>query len=530
MSKYDVLIAGSGIGGMMCGALLAHAGLKVYVIEREDRLGGCLVSFAGSEIGRKMPLAKYHKMKRNIVDQWEVRVFPEWPDILNNNLLDGYHLDMGVHIFFQGGKNCLTYKKLGLDLDWYKLEAPRLFDGKNYLKIEPTKDPEKIQVMMTELSQIVPELALTDLMNIMGSLMEFDVRTINRCNNRSLWEWLVNDVNVQTTVVQDMMQTLVGAIVQTINNPREITLGETIRCFKALFDQDIFVGMPAPRASKVIEELERYITNRGGKCERNIGLKRFIIENGTCLGVEVETDGKKTSIEAPIVISNVKLYSAMRQGIIDEDQFPSRWIKEVKTIEPAGAVVYYLGLNKMLIPEEYRTSTITCSNVLSWENMLYPNTANLSRSRVDDWDIRFSWVVDSEVDKNRAPAGKHLIAAWFPLRFEGLYDFRRCEIALDASLDKLEAFYPGFKKSIDWMIADSVPLGLGTMESPFWHDKKPSFKAPNIKNLYFVGDTIESIGPAMDTGTHSSFLVAGEITGKDYFEEMNIPLYWRDLG
>jgi hypothetical protein len=34
----------------------------------------------------------------------------------------------------------------------------------------------------------------------------------------------------------------------------------------------------------------------------------------------------------------------------------------------------------------------------------------------------------------------------------------------------------------------------------------------------------------MDTGTHSSFLVAGEITGKDYFEEMNIPLYWRDLG
>jgi len=41
----DVLIVGSGLGGLECGALLAKRGLKVLVLERSNQPGGCMQSF-----------------------------------------------------------------------------------------------------------------------------------------------------------------------------------------------------------------------------------------------------------------------------------------------------------------------------------------------------------------------------------------------------------------------------------------------------------------------------------------------------
>jgi all-trans-retinol 13,14-reductase len=42
---FDAIIIGSGIGGLMCGALLARAGKKVLVLEQHDQAGGCCHSF-----------------------------------------------------------------------------------------------------------------------------------------------------------------------------------------------------------------------------------------------------------------------------------------------------------------------------------------------------------------------------------------------------------------------------------------------------------------------------------------------------
>ena len=42
---FDVLIIGSGLGGLECGALLARKGFKVLVLERSCQPGGCMQSF-----------------------------------------------------------------------------------------------------------------------------------------------------------------------------------------------------------------------------------------------------------------------------------------------------------------------------------------------------------------------------------------------------------------------------------------------------------------------------------------------------
>lgn len=46
MAKYDAVIVGGGLGGLLCASLLSREGLKVCIIERNSRLGGAIQSFA----------------------------------------------------------------------------------------------------------------------------------------------------------------------------------------------------------------------------------------------------------------------------------------------------------------------------------------------------------------------------------------------------------------------------------------------------------------------------------------------------
>jgi len=43
--KYDVVIIGSGLGGLECAHILSHAGMKVLVLEKGAQTGGCIQSY-----------------------------------------------------------------------------------------------------------------------------------------------------------------------------------------------------------------------------------------------------------------------------------------------------------------------------------------------------------------------------------------------------------------------------------------------------------------------------------------------------
>ena len=43
--KYDVVIIGSGLGGLACGRILSEAGERVLVLESGTQAGGCLQSY-----------------------------------------------------------------------------------------------------------------------------------------------------------------------------------------------------------------------------------------------------------------------------------------------------------------------------------------------------------------------------------------------------------------------------------------------------------------------------------------------------
>ena len=43
--KYDVIIVGAGIGGLVCGCYLARSGVKSLIIEQNSQVGGYCTSF-----------------------------------------------------------------------------------------------------------------------------------------------------------------------------------------------------------------------------------------------------------------------------------------------------------------------------------------------------------------------------------------------------------------------------------------------------------------------------------------------------
>ena len=46
MSKYDVVIIGGGLGGLLCANILSREGFNVCLLEKNSKIGGCIQSFA----------------------------------------------------------------------------------------------------------------------------------------------------------------------------------------------------------------------------------------------------------------------------------------------------------------------------------------------------------------------------------------------------------------------------------------------------------------------------------------------------
>jgi len=44
-NRYDAIIIGAGLGGLVCGCYLSKAGMKVLIVEQHNKPGGCCVSF-----------------------------------------------------------------------------------------------------------------------------------------------------------------------------------------------------------------------------------------------------------------------------------------------------------------------------------------------------------------------------------------------------------------------------------------------------------------------------------------------------
>jgi all-trans-retinol 13,14-reductase len=50
MDRYDIIIIGSGMGGLICGDVLSREGYKVCILEKNKQIGGCLQTYARDKV------------------------------------------------------------------------------------------------------------------------------------------------------------------------------------------------------------------------------------------------------------------------------------------------------------------------------------------------------------------------------------------------------------------------------------------------------------------------------------------------
>ena len=120
--EYDVIVIGSGVGGIGTATLLAKKfGKKVLVLEKAPHIGGRVASYVGK--GDKVTIDGLELdplgFRKSLADSrcWVSYCEPDLTTMFDKGLLDGYTFENGGHGLFWGNKS-----RCRLLLDY--LEAP----------------------------------------------------------------------------------------------------------------------------------------------------------------------------------------------------------------------------------------------------------------------------------------------------------------------------------------------------------------------------------------------------------------------
>lgn len=303
-TKWDAIIVGGGPGGLATGALLAKAGKKVLVLEKDPLIAGR--ARAGIYEGH----------------------------ILDN----GGHGPMGIgymeEVFSRIGKPYPSFNPPMTKTEMYK-------DGKWH-----------------DLMAIAQPRA--DMRRIISDIVAKSPDEIENFNDVSLEQW----INSQTN--SEGLRTFfyyMGAVVCVGNRFGPISAGSFMSFIKTAVEKTggfgKFGGQLAGGMSTLYGPLADALRERGGELRTGARVTNIVIKGGIVRGVEVEVGEKVIPsqildtqyIEAPIVVSTLPLWDMF--AVVSEDVFPNWYVDWVKSISSRVSYVYGIlyGTDKLLFEE-----------------------------------------------------------------------------------------------------------------------------------------------------------------------------------
>ena len=500
--KYDAIIIGAGVGGLTVGTLLSKEGLKVLVLEQNDRPGGRALSVYGTEISNR-GLEWYKKI---LASQYTYIAgsHPDIETIIKKRMLDGYTLDIGYHaISANGAGYMLDFEdQIGGLADVVKHGAfyGNYYKGKIYHDVAGSK-------VDSELKRIGKETGIRFLSYYTDAYGMTD-EDIDKMEKVSFKQWADDKGISKNDILFDHLH-CVSTLFSTINDPNDISMGDIFRYFKYAFGPKLmrgvlgyvggFVEQGVGEWSKsVVRKMESY----GGEIIYNAKVKKVLVEDGRVKGVLVDTEEGEKQYLAAKVISNVPAQFTFK--LVDPKKFPAELVKKTEAMYGYGSYVPYMGLNSLVMSDEE-------------SKMGIKNTCILPKSEGYDYDVYICWNIQSAVEPSVAPAGKYLYTAYIPLTEKESRDKVLVDKIVTRLPEFMEEIYPGFKKSIDWKL-DLVCWkleGVAKSISQAGTQKVP-VKSEHVQGLYFAGDTAKGYGVAMDCAIASGMICAGSILGKDF--------------
>ncbi|MGS0765631.1 phytoene desaturase family protein [Syntrophomonas curvata] len=515
MSKYDVVVIGAGLAGLSVAALMTKKeNKKVLVVERENYVGGRLLSFTGAQEGvllhdQKIGLQDFKRALASVY----TRVFRSEPDlatIFKEGLFEGWSFEAGGHATFWGdkGKVACLFNYLGIDVDLPGNEGFAIIDPGQEGLFKLTKGG-RFEWMSEESGREAKKLLKEMALATPGQLKEWSKISLGdwmreRTQDQKVYEFIAA-ISAIHMVMGEPDMTPAGDFIQFMTNASKIGMN--------LISGSTGV-VPKPGFIRLGELLAEMIKQNGGEILINTPVKEVIISDKKAVGVKVSEGNNEKIYEAGQIVCTALPKSMF--NIISESNFPESFVNHIKKdFWSPGMVTGYVGMKSNMLE-------LAGLNPKSW--ILIPSYIKSTAGFIGDVDDIS--IIPSAFSPSLAPEGKSTFAFSIALTEPEILNEEKVNSVIDGALNHVKRVFPTWDEDLEWAIFTASSKGFG--DWPPIGELRPENKSPWVHGLFFAGDCYGEtvLGSGMDAAIHSAVACVDKMVESNYAEEI-LPPYHR---
>ncbi len=513
--NYDAVIIGAGLAGLTVGSILAcQEKKKILILERENFVGGRIVSFTGRDgdlylYGRKLGLKGFKQVLAS-VNTWVTYAEPDLETIMKEHRLDGYSFEAGGHATFWGSRGrvgCLL-DYLGIPLDLPGNEGFTVIDldqegvfpvekGGAYNWMNKTSNRTAKTLLREMLVADEATLAQWD-------LISFDQWLRERTDDRKVYEFLA----------------AVASIHMVMGEPKMIPAGDFIRFMNTAgqIGMNLISGstgiVPKPGFVKIAETMAEKITACGGEIITGADVREVLMENRKVTGIRAVTPDGETMFPTDTAVCTVPIKKIW--GFLPQSIFPEPLVKKVnQEFFSVGMLTGFVGVN-------YDVFSEAGMNPKSW--LLVPSLIKAEEGYIGDVDIIS--IMPGNFAPSLSPEGKSSLAYSIALTEEELRNRSKVDRVIREARELFHKKFPPLKDNTLWEIWTCSDKGFG--DWPPIGDRRPPTTISGFEGLFFAGDGYgeSNWGSGMDAAIYSGLLCLDTMTRGNYSEKV-LPAYHR---